>query len=137
MQTEFLLERLKGRDHLKDLGVAGRIILNFLGTLNLGTWIGFTRFGIGLDCCYEHGIEYLGFVKVGNFLMMTVFWNTVPCSLVEVNRRLSSSSNSPTFMQPKGSLPLLEEISYYFVLRYLIAYAETVLRCAEYIHQIR
>jgi hypothetical protein len=105
---------------LKDLGVAGRIILNFLGTLNLGTWIGFTRFEIGLGVCYyEHGSEYLGSVKVGNFLKMTVFWNAVPCSHVEVNRRLSSSSNSPTFMQPKGSLPLLEEISYYFVLRYM------------------
>jgi hypothetical protein len=31
---------------------------------------------------------------------------------------------------------LLENVSYYFVFRYLIAHAETVLCCAEYNHQI-
>jgi hypothetical protein len=32
---------------------------------------------------------------------------------------------------------LLENVSYYFVLRYLIVEVETVLRCADYNHQIR
>jgi hypothetical protein len=42
------LESLKGRDHSEDLGIDGRIILNFiLGIQVLRMWIGFVWFRIG------------------------------------------------------------------------------------------
>jgi hypothetical protein len=48
MHTEFWLESLKGRDHLKDLGSGEKIILKLiLRKQSLGVWIGFIWLMIG------------------------------------------------------------------------------------------
>jgi hypothetical protein len=48
MHTNFSLENHKGRDHLKNLGVNGNIILEWiLGNYDGRVWTGFIWLGIG------------------------------------------------------------------------------------------
>jgi hypothetical protein len=71
MHTIFLLEILKGRDRLEDVGVYGKIILEWI----LGKWgggrCGLDSSGSGYvavaGCC-EHGNKPSGSIKGGEFL---------------------------------------------------------------------
>jgi hypothetical protein len=48
MCTKFWLERLKGRDHLEDPGIGGRVILNWIfGKDGWRVYIGFMWHSIG------------------------------------------------------------------------------------------
>jgi hypothetical protein len=58
----FICENLKGRDHLKDLSIDGRIILKkILKKLGVRMWTA-SEYGPQEDCC-EHGNEPLGYLK--------------------------------------------------------------------------
>jgi hypothetical protein len=60
---------LKGRDHLEDLGIEGRIILKWiLKKYDVNVWTGFSWFRIGsvAGCC-EHNNKIFRFHKSGYF----------------------------------------------------------------------
>jgi hypothetical protein len=69
MYTEFWSKKLKGRNDLKDLGIGGKIILEWI--LNSLGGCGLNSSGSGwgemADCC-EHGNEPLCFIKGREFL---------------------------------------------------------------------
>jgi len=51
MQTEFWSENPKGRDHLEDLGIDGKVILEWmLGKEGGKLWTGFIWLRIGTSC---------------------------------------------------------------------------------------
>jgi hypothetical protein len=50
MHTEFWSENLKGGDRLEDVGMAGRMILDWIPNKQFGrVWAGFTRLRIGIS----------------------------------------------------------------------------------------
>jgi hypothetical protein len=65
-----LMKYLKGRGHLEDLGVDGRIILEWiLGKQDRKAWIGLIWFRIGpLAGSCEHSYVPSGSLKGGEFL---------------------------------------------------------------------
>jgi hypothetical protein len=70
MLTNFLLENLKGRDHAEDLGIDGKIILEWI-LERRGKMCGLNASGsrwapVGGSCEYSN--EPLGSIKGGKFL---------------------------------------------------------------------
>jgi hypothetical protein len=63
------LDRLKGRDHAKDLGIDGRMLKWILGKQGLGVWIGFIWLGKGpvVGSC-EYGNQCSGSIKFREFI---------------------------------------------------------------------
>jgi hypothetical protein len=64
------LENLKGRDHLGDLGVDGKIILKrILGKQDVRMWTAFIWLKMDpLAGCWEYGNKYSSYIKRGEFL---------------------------------------------------------------------
>jgi hypothetical protein len=63
------MENLKGRDHLEDIDVNMKIILEWmLGKNGVRVWTGRILARIGASGgCFEHGYETSGSVKSGEF----------------------------------------------------------------------
>jgi hypothetical protein len=64
------LENLKGRDHSEDMGIDGKIILEWILEKCGGKlWLGFIWLRIGTSgILCEHGNETTGSIKDGEFL---------------------------------------------------------------------
>jgi hypothetical protein len=68
LHTEFWWRDLRERDHLKDLGIDGRIILKWiLNKLDGKAWTGLIWLKIVAGAC-EHSNEPSGSIKCGEFL---------------------------------------------------------------------
>jgi hypothetical protein len=70
---------LKGRGHLRGLGVDWMIILNWIRSGIVCEGVDRIEVCIGSNCgFYKYDNELWGFLKTEHFLKMTFFWDVAP-----------------------------------------------------------